>query len=507
MLLIENLRHMNLTKLLRPVFDKRLSQIDRYADYGDIIQQEILIDLIRKARKTQLGSAYRFDEISSYKSFTERVPISSYEELKPYIERTMQGEQNILWPTPIRHFAKSSGTTNDKSKFIPVSAEALRYCHYQGGADCVALYLRENPESRFFSGKGLVLGGSRAQNPFGQAYCGDLSAILIQNISPLVNLIRVPSKKIALMSEWDAKLEAIANSTIGSDVTNLSGVPSWFLVLIKHILKKTGRQDLSEVWPHLEVFFHGGISFAPYREQYRQLISSPRMHYVETYNASEGFFAVQNDLSTPGMLLLIDLGIFFEFIPLGEGSERAVPLWKVEAGRNYELVITSNGGLWRYRMGDTVKVLSTHPLKICVSGRTKHYINAFGEELMVDNAEQAIARTCEQTGASVLNYTAAPVYMTDHNKGRHQWLIEFSNLPVPVEEFARRLDQNLQDLNSDYEAKRFKSIALECLEVIPAKAGIFDDWLRDHNKLGGQHKIPRLYNQRDIIEEILQYNN
>lgn len=310
------------------------------------------------------------------------------------------------------------------------------------------------------------------------------------------------------MSEWDTKLEAIANSTIGRrDITNLSGVPSWFLVLIKHILNKSGRQDLSEVWPNLEVFFHGGISFAPYREQYRQLISSPRMHYVETYNASEGFFAVQNDLTTPGMLLLIDLGIFFEFIPLGGALEQAVPLWEVEAGHNYELVITSNGGLWRYRMGDTVKVLSTHPLKICVSGRTKHYINAFGEELMVDNAEQAIARTCEQTGASVLNYTAAPVYMTDHSKGRHQWLIEFSKLPVPVEEFAQRLDQNLQNLNSDYEAKRFKSIALECLEVIPAKPGIFDDWLRDHNKLGGQHKIPRLYNRRDIIEEILQYNN
>lgn len=277
---------MNLTKWLRPVFDKRLAQIDRYAEYGDIIQQKTLIDLLRKARKTRLGTTYRFDEINSYKSFTERVPISGYEELKPYIERTMQGEQNILWPTPIRHFAKSSGTTNDKSKFIPVSAEALRYCHYQGGADCVALYLRANPESRFFSGKGLILGGSRAQNPFGQAYCGDLSAILIQNISPLVNLIRVPSKKIALMSEWDTKLEAIANSTIGRrDITNLSGVPSWFLVLIKHILNKSGRQDLSEVWPNLEVFFHGGISFAPYREQYRVGYLSCRSSFLYIDNS------------------------------------------------------------------------------------------------------------------------------------------------------------------------------------------------------------------------------
>ena len=269
--------------------------------------------------------------------------------------------------------------------------------------EAAIVYLRENPQSRFFSGKGLILGGSRAQNPFGKAYCGDLSAILIQNINPLINLIRVPSKKIALMSEWDTKLEAIAESTIDRDITNLSGVPSWFLVLIKHILKKTGRQNLTEVWPNLEVFFHGGISFAPYREQYRELISNPDMHYVETYNASEGFFAVQNDLSVAGMLLLIDLGIFYEFIPLGKSNEHAVPLWEVEAGRNYEMVITSNGGLWRYRMGDTVKILSTNPLKISISGRTKHYINAFGEELMVDNAEQAIARTCAQTGASVLS--------------------------------------------------------------------------------------------------------
>lgn len=497
---------MDPTKLARAIFAKRLSHIDRYTNHGDSIQQQTLRSLLQQAHETEFGKKYDFAHISSYKSFAQNVPINGYEQLKPYIERMMRGEQNILWNTPVKYFAKSSGTTNDKSKFIPVSAEALQSCHYQGGADCVALYLRENTQSRFFSGKGLILGGSRAQNPFGKAYCGDLSAILIQNINPLINLIRVPSKKIALMSEWDTKLEALANSTIGRNITNLSGVPSWFLVLIKRILEKSGKQNIAEVWPNLEVFFHGGISFAPYREQYQQLIANSGMHYIETYNASEGFFAVQNDLNNPGMLLLIDLGIFYEFIPLGQSEEHIIPLWEVEAGRNYEMVITSNGGLWRYRMGDTVKVLSTNPLKICVSGRTKHYINAFGEELMVDNAEQAIAKTCAQTGASVLNYTAAPVYMTDHSKGRHQWLIEFSKLPVSPEEFALKLDSNLQSLNSDYEAKRFKSIALECLEVIPAKSGIFDDWLRDHNKLGGQHKIPRLYNQRDIIEDILQYN-
>ena len=498
---------MNITKLLNKVyFAPRLKEIELYTEHAGELQAGVLKRLVHMAANTEWGKKYDYASIRTYEDFKKRLPIQTYEEIKPYVARLRAGEQNLLWPSEIRWFAKSSGTTNDKSKFIPVSAESLRYCHYQGGSDCVALYLRENPQSRFFSGKGLILGGSRAQNPFGKAYCGDLSAILIQNINPLINLIRVPSKKIALMSEWDTKLEAIAESTIDRDITNLSGVPSWFLVLIKHILKKTGRQNLTEVWPNLEVFFHGGISFAPYREQYRELISNPDMHYVETYNASEGFFAVQNDLSVAGMLLLIDLGIFYEFIPLGKSNEHAVPLWEVEAGRNYEMVITSNGGLWRYRMGDTVKILSTNPLKISISGRTKHYINAFGEELMVDNAEQAIARTCAQTGASVLNYTAAPVYMTDHSKGRHQWLIEFGELPVPVEIFAEKLDTNLQNLNSDYEAKRFKSIALECLEIIPAKTGIFDAWLRDHNKLGGQHKIPRLYNRRDIIEEILRYN-
>ncbi len=497
---------MNPTQIARLIFANRLKQIDRFADYGDCIQQQILQMLLQKAQQTKYGKKYQFHDLTSYQAFAERVPINGYEELKPYIEQMMRGEQNILWNTPIRHFAKSSGTTNDKSKYIPVSNEALHKCHYQGGADCVALYLRQNPDSRFFSGKGVILGGSRAENPFGNAYCGDLSAILIQNISFLVNHFRIPSKEIALMSEWDTKLEALASVTIGKNITNLSGVPSWFLVLIKHILEKTGKHDLSEVWPNLEVFFHGGISFAPYREQYRSIITKPDMHYVETYNASEGFFAVQNDFTTPGLLLLLNLGIFFEFIPLGENTTRAIPMWEVEAGKNYELVITTNGGLWRYRLGDTVKVLSTHPLKVVVSGRTKHYINAFGEELMVDNAEQAIARTCAETGAEVLNYTAAPVYMTESARGRHQWLIEFSKLPCPLDQFAHKLDTNLQGLNSDYEAKRFKGIALDCLEIIPAKPGIFDDWLRDRNKLGGQHKIPRLYNQRDIIEDILKYN-
>ncbi len=497
---------MNSTNVIRPIFAHRLKQIDRFADYGDCIQQEVLLSLLRQAQNTEFGKRFHFDDLTSYQAFAERVPINGYEELKPHIERMMRGEQNILWNTPICHFAKSSGTTNDKSKYIPVSKEALCKCHYQGGADCVALYLRQNPNSRFFSGKGLILGGSRAENPLGSAYCGDLSAILIQNINPLVNLFRIPPKNVALMSEWDTKLEALTQATIGQNITNLSGVPSWLLVLIKRILEQTGKQNMAEVWPNLEVFFHGGISFAPYRKQYQSIISNPGMHYVETYNASEGFFAVQNDCSTPELLLLLDLGIFFEFIPLGENTTRAIPLWEVEEGKNYELLITTNGGLWRYRLGDTVKIHSTHPLKIAISGRTKHYINAFGEELMVDNAEQAIARTCAETGVEVINYTAAPVYMTESSRGRHQWLIEFGKQPDSLDAFAQRLDAHLQSLNSDYEAKRFKGIALDCLEIIPAKPGVFDSWLRNRQKLGGQHKVPRLYNQRDIIEEILQYN-
>ncbi len=497
---------MNSTKVIRPIFAHRLKQIDRFADYGDCIQQETLFSLLRQAQNTEFGKKFHFSDLTSYQTFAERVPINGYEDLKPYIERMMRGEQNILWNTPIHHFAKSSGTTNDKSKYIPVSKEALCKCHYQGGADCVALYLQQNPNSRFFSGKGLILGGSRSENPFSDAYCGDLSAILIQNINPLVNLFRIPSKRVALMSEWDIKLETLAQAAIGQNITSLSGVPSWLLVLIRRILEQTGNHNLSEVWPNLEVFFHGGISFAPYRKQYQSIISNSSMHYVETYNASEGFFAVQNDCSTSGLLLLLNLGIFFEFIPLDQDTTCAIPLWEVKEGKNYELLITTNAGLWRYRLGDTVKVLSTHPLKIAISGRTKHYINAFGEELMVDNAEQAIARTCAETGAEILNYTAAPVYMTESSRGRHQWLIEFGKQPDSLDTFAQRLDAHLQNLNSDYEAKRFKGIALDCLEIIPAKSGVFDDWLRNRKKLGGQHKVPRLYNQRDIIEDILRYN-
>lgn len=502
---------MNITSVLSKIFTPRLKELDRFGMCGEEIQKEQLRKLVAAARNTEFGREHHFSEIRSYADFCDRVPVTDYDGIKHSVERMIRGEKNILWPSDVHYFAKSSGTTNDKSKFLPVSRESLKHCHYRGGMDCVSVYFRMNPDSRFFSGKGLILGGSRAVNPFGSdAYCGDLSAILIQNVSPFVNLFRTPDKKTALMGEWESKLDALAEKTISQNITSLSGVPSWFLGLIKHILEKTGKETLTELWPDLEVFFHGGISFAPYREQYQKLIPSPRMHYVETYNASEGFFAVQDDLSDPGMLLLIDLGIFFEFIPMDEvdnDNARPVPIWEVQAGKNYALVITTNSGLWRYRIGDTVRVTSTDPVKIVISGRTKHYINAFGEELMVDNAEQAIAKTTAETGATVLNYTAAPVYMRGNERGRHQWLIEFGVRPQSIDDFALLLDKNLQSLNSDYEAKRYKGLFLDPLEIIPAREGVFDQWLRDRDKLGGQHKIPRLSNNREFIDALLQINH
>lgn len=501
---------MDLTKIISPLFSNRQKEIALFGQRSEDIQVGQLNHLLSFASKTEIGQKYKFPAIKSYAEFSKRVPLITYEELKPYVERLRKGESNLIWPTPIRWFAKSSGTTNDKSKFIPVSREALQKCHYQGGKDCVSLYLQMNPDSRFFSGKGLILGGSHSVNSFSNnSYVGDLSAVLIQNISPLINLIRVPSKEIALMDEWESKLQAIANTTIHKNVTNLSGVPSWFMVLIKLILQKTGKKHLTDIWPNLEVFFHGGISFEPYRNQYRELIPSEQMHYVETYNASEGFFAVQNDFSDPAMLLMIDLGIFYEFIPLEEINKeqpRVLPLWETEKGKHYALVISTNSGLWRYQTGDTVKITSTQPHKIIISGRTKHFINAFGEELMVDNAEKGLAKACRESGGIVSNYTAAPVFMSDKTKGHHQWLIEFEKLPDSIDNFAEKLDSALQSLNSDYEAKRYKGIALGQLEVVTARPNLFNEWLKNKGKLGGQHKIPRLSNSREFIEELLVMN-
>ena len=498
---------MSLEKIALCIFNSRLKSIARFEQKPDTVQKEQLTQLIKTAKNTEWGKKYDFASIRSYSDFASRVPIQDYENVKPYIQRMMQGESNILWPEKVRWFAQSSGTTNDKSKYIPVSPTCLQKCHYRGGMDTVATYLNNTPNSKFFHGKGLILGGSHKPVPHNEhAMKGDLSAILIENINPIANLFRTPGKDIILMDEWEAKLEAIYKKTYKQNITNLSGVPSWFLVLIKKVLEKTGKQYLTEVWPNLEVFFHGGVSFTPYCEQYKALIPSDKMQYMETYNASEGFFSLQNDLDDPAMLLLLDYGVFFEFIPIEEiesDSPSIYPLEEVELNRNYALVMSSTNGLWRYKIGDTVKFTSKHPFKILVTGRTRHFINAFGEELMIDNAEKALQKACEETDSKVLEYTVAPVYMSAEMKGKHQWLIEFEKAPESKKTFALALDNTLKQLNSDYEAKRYKNMTLEMPEITIASSGLFYKWLESKGKLGGQHKIPRLNNTRDIIEEIL----
>ncbi len=500
-----------LTKTIDLFFQGRLKDIDLFAENADQIQYKQLKGLLSSARNTEWGNKYDYKSITSYSTFKERVPLQTYEEIKPFVNRMINGEKNILWPSVVKWYAQSSGTTNDRSKFLPVTNEILKECHYKGGFDCVALYLRNNPQSRFFTGRGLILGGSHSPSPLNrEAHCGDLSAVLLQNLNPLVNLIRVPSKKIILMDEWESKIKAIVENTYNKQVNNLSGVPSWMLVLIKAVLAKTGKEYLTEVWPDLEVFFHGGISFEPYREQYKSLIPTDKMHYVETYNASEGFFGIQSDPSDSSMLLMLDYGIFYEFIPVNEldnENPEVLPLEEVETGKNYAMVITTSGGLWRYLIGDTIRFTSLHPYKFVISGRTKHYINAFGEELMIDNADKALSRTCKEVDAIVKEYTVAPLFLLDRAKGRHQWFIEFEKEPtIPVAEFVGRLDKYLKELNSDYDAKRYKEISLMEPEVIFAKHGVFYQWLKEKGKLGGQHKIPRLNNDRTHIEELLAIN-
>lgn len=497
------------TKLVGKFFAPRRKKIELYNTQAEALQEQVFRKLIKSAAHTEWGTKYDYAHIQSYTDF-QRVPIQTYEDIKGDVDRMRHGEKDILWPGQVKWYAKSSGTTNDKSKFIPVSPDGLKNIHYMGGKDAVSLYLGINPDSKFFSGKGLILGGSHSPNyNLKDSLVGDLSAILIQNINPLVNLIRVPSKEIALLSEFEEKVERIADTTINQNVTNLSGVPSWMLAVIKRILEKTGAKHLNEVWPNLEVFFHGGVCFTPYREQYKQIITSDKMHYMETYNASEGFFGLQNDLTDPAMLLMIDYDVFYEFIPLEEIDSphpNIVPLTGVEVGKNYAIVISTSCGLWRYILGDTVKFTQKDPYKFIISGRTKHFINAFGEELMVDNAEKGLARACAATGAQVLEYSAAPVFMDANAKCRHQWLIEFSTMPDSVEHFRHVLDTSLQEINSDYEAKRHKDITLQELELIVARPNLFHDWLKEKGKLGGQHKVPRLSNNRDYIEEMLKQN-
>jgi len=496
---------MSLTGIVRPLFAKRWRELEKHNTQGEQLQREVLARLVSKAKDTEYGREHLFATTKGYEDFVRNNPVNTYEELKGDIDRMRQGEVDILWPGRVKWYAKSSGTTNDKSKFIPVSPDGLKRLHYKGGADVVAMYLRNNPKSRMFDGKGLILGGSHAPNyNLPGSLVGDLSAILIENINPLVNLIRVPSKQTALLSDFEVKRDRIAHEAMNKNVTNISGVPSWMLSVLNRMMEVTGKTHLEEVWPNIEVFFHGGVAFTPYREQYEKLITSPNMHYMETYNASEGFFGIQDDPTDKSMLLMLDYDVFYEFQEMG--TDNIVPLWGVEKGKNYAMLISTSCGLWRYMIGDTVKFTSTNPYKFVISGRTKSFINAFGEELIVDNAEQGLKYACEVTGAQVLEYTAAPVFMDQNAKCPHQWLIEFSKTPESLEQFADILDRKLQELNSDYEAKRFKDITLQHLEIIPARQNLFNDWLKSKGKLGGQHKVPRLSNSREHIEQLITMN-
>ena len=507
---------MSLTQIVGKVFVSRQRELEKHQNGGEALQRAVLEHLVQTAKDTEYGRKHVFGAIKGYDDFISNVPVNTYEELKGDIDRMRQGESDVLWPGRVKWYAKSSGTTNDKSKFIPVSQEGLQKIHYAGGRDSVAIYLRNNPRSRMFDGKGLILGGSHASNyNLKDSLVGDLSAILIENINPLVNLVRVPKKQTALLSDFEVKRERIAQEAMNKNVTNISGVPSWMLSVLTCMMEMTGKKHLEEVWPNIEVFFHGGVAFTPYRKQYEQLITSPNMHYMETYNASEGFFGIQDDPNDKSMLLMLDYGVFYEFIPLDSKSEESgvststlhtpqpIPLWAVETGKNYAMVISTSCGLWRYEIGDTVKFTSTNPYKFIISGRTKHFINAFGEELIVDNAEKGLAYACEQTGAEISEYTAAPVFMDANAKCRHQWLIEFAKPPQDLRQFAALLDSRLQEINSDYEAKRYKDITLQPLEIIVARQNLFNDWLKMRGKLGGQHKVPRLSNSRDTIEQLL----
>lgn len=501
---------MSITSLLGGVFKSRQTHIEAYTHNSEEIQRRVMTHLVQQGQRTQYGKTWGMNNVRTYEDFANRMPVTTYEELKEPIDRMRHGEADVLWPGVVKWFAKSSGTTNDKSKFIPVSADGLKNIHYKGGKDAVALYLRNNPKSKLFDGRSLILGGSHSPNyNVANSIVGDLSAILIENINPLANLVRVPKKSIALMPDFEAKREAIARQTLHANITNISGVPSWMLSVLVRVLELSGKNTLAEVWPGLEVFFHGGIAFGPYREQYHHLVGSSQMHYMETYNASEGFFGLQDTPNDEAMLVMLDYDVFYEFIPMDEfGRDNAtiVPLWGVVPGQNYAMVISTSCGLWRYIIGDTVMFTSTQPYKFKITGRTKYFINAFGEELIMDNAEQGLAYACKTTGAEVLEYTAAPVFMDAEAKCRHQWLIEFSRQPSSLDAFAKALDQRLQQLNSDYEAKRHKDITLQQLEVVVARPNLFNDWLKSKGKLGGQHKVPRLGNSRKNIDELLQMN-
>lgn len=489
---------------------KRYHQIELFLKYPAEVQEEVLHQLLEIAEDTEIGKKYDFASITQYKEFRERVPVRSYEEMEPLIERTRKGEQNIFWPTTIKWFAKSSGTTNAKSKFIPVSEEALEDCHYKSGKDLLCLYLNNNENSQLFTGKSLRLGGSKELYEDNGTFFGDLSAILIDNMPFWAELSSTPSNRVSLMSEWETKMHAIIQESIQENVTSLVGVPSWMLVLLNNVLEETGKDHLFEIWENLEVYFHGGVSFNPYKDQYAKLLPRKKFKYYEIYNASEGFFAIQDRNNADDLLLMLDYGIFYEFIPMdiyGTEEQQAIALWDVEIGKNYAIIITTNAGLWRYKIGDTVRFTSTNPYRIKITGRTKHHINVFGEELIIENAEEALKQICSKTGAQIKDYTVAPVFMSGKEKGAHEWMIEFRKAPERLGDFTESLDRALKSLNSDYEAKRYNNMTLNMPKINVARENLFYDWLKSKDKLGGQHKIPRLSNDRAYLDELLQMND
>ena len=491
------------------VIRKRVREVELFIKEPHKTQQEVFKNLVKRAKDTVFGKQYDFNSISAPRQFRDRVPVSDYNKMLPYIERLMHGEQHVLWPSEIRWFAKSSGTTSSRSKFIPVSRESLDGCHYKGAKDLIAIYLNNFPDSRLFTGKGLIIGGSQQVNQLDKSansYYGDVSAVLMKNMPFWAQFARTPRLEVALMEDWEAKLEKMTRETMNENVTSISGVPTWTVILIRKILETTGKSNILEVWPNLELFIHGAVSFTPYRDLFRQLIPSAKMHYVETYNASEGFFALQDQSGLEEMLLMLDYGIYYEFVPLEEIDRehpKALGLDEVELNKNYAMIISTNGGLWRYNIGDTIKFTSLNPYRIKITGRTRHFINAFGEEVIVENAESAIAKACEATGAVIENFTAAPRYFGSESSGCHEWVIEFRGAPDSLDKFTRELDQKLRQINSDYDAKRQKDIALKLPVVHAAPVGIFYEWMKKRGKLGGQNKVPRLTNTREYIDDIL----
>jgi hypothetical protein len=494
--------------ILKSVLKRRINEIENFIKHPHEVQERIFKELVEHGKNTEWGKKYGYSSVKNYKDYCSNVPVSAYESLFPYIDRMMKGEQNILWPSKIDWFSKSSGTTNAKSKFIPVSKESLHGCHYKGGKDLLAHYFTNFPNSKLFSGKGLAIAGTYKDNPLTKnSYYGDISAVIAANLPAWAQYARTPDLKTALMDEWESKIERIAKLTINENVTNIAGVPTWTIVLLERILQITGKKNLLEVWPNFEVFYHGAVAFSPYKEVFKRFFPDKRVNYIESYNASEGFFGMQDQAQSGDMLLMLDYGIFYEFIPAEEADSdnpTTLTLDQIMLDKNYAMVISTNAGLWRYKIGDTVKFTSLSPYRIKVSGRTKHFINAFGEEVIIENAEAAISAATEKTGAIISEFTAAPIYLDNKNKGGHEWIIEFTREPSNLEDFAKELDKKLKEINSDYEAKRYRDIALQMPVIHNVPHGTFYNWMKKRGKLGGQNKVPRLSNTREYIDDILK---